>query len=144
MDAPGTLRKTKKGAYGLNCRTIAGSRLGDEPEVSYVDTAAWYRYAACRPIYAPGIPKRPWRVKIGSTGQLYPKSQLPAVQDMVPHDAVIPALCMTGGEGSDPVCSYAIASLPCTPSGSDFVRCTLTPADRDELRGRHLETAVWP
>jgi hypothetical protein len=140
----GPFEKTERGAYGFDCRTIAGAELGQSPTVSYIDTAAWYRYAACSPVYAPGTALSPWRMKVASKGQRDPKSQLPDVERMVSAQSDVPAYCLSGGTSSDPVCAYAVAHASCAPNGSDFVRCILTPDHRRELARRRLEAAVRP
>ncbi len=45
----GEFESTRRGGYGMNCRTIAGARLGQTPELTYIDTSAWYRYAGVVP-----------------------------------------------------------------------------------------------
>ncbi len=139
----GEFEHTRRGAYGFNCRTIAGARLGQTPELAYVDTTAWYRYAACRPIFAPGIVKYPWHVKIAPHMQWYPNTQFADIQVTAGPDATIPLMCLTDAGESDPVCAYALANCSCTPNGTQFVRCALTPDHREKLKQRDVEHVVW-
>jgi hypothetical protein len=140
----GSFESTWHGAYGSNCRTIADARVGQRPELTYVDTAAWYRFAACRPIFAPGMYKIPWNVKIAPRGQWYPTTQIEDIQLMAGPNATIPAACSTDARISDPVCTYAMAHASCAAEGTDFVRCELTPRILAELDQRQVQhDAGW-
>jgi hypothetical protein len=135
----GAFESTRQGPYGENCRNIASARIGQRPELTYVDTGAWYRYAACRPIFAPGMYKVPWNVKIAPRGQWYPNTQIGDIQEMAGPNATIPAMCMVADKFSDPVCVYARAQTACVSNGTDFVRCELTPEHLAELRSRRIQ-----
>jgi hypothetical protein len=51
---------------------------------------------------------------------------------------------MANGTTSDPVCKYALAHTSCSPEGTDFVRCSLTPEMLEDLKTRHIEQdAGW-
>jgi hypothetical protein len=118
--------------------------VGQEPELTYVDTPGWYRYAACRPIFAPGMVKPPWPMKIGVRGQWYPNTQIGDVIDMAGPGAEVQAMCLADGKDSDPVCKYALANASCTPMGTDFLRCLLSADKLQDLRERHIEQdAGW-
>jgi hypothetical protein len=118
----------------MDCRAIAGARLGQKPEVTYVESTVFYAYAGCRPTFAAGQRLSYWAMKqfpaFGATalGELD--------TELLPRGAPVDAVCPVGRRDVDPVCAHALAHAACTPDGTDFVRCPLSAGDRKAILGR--------
>ena len=60
-------------------------------------------------------------------------------REMLKPDQAVDAICPTGRSPGDvdPVCAYALTRTQCTPEGSAFLRCPLSPEDRRAILARH-------
>ena len=124
-------RQRGENLHTSNCRELAGSRFGQAPELVYVESSIFYAWAGCRPSFLPGYRSTPyWVVKLKPTLGVRGLRQMD--REMVPAGAALPAICPAGRgpDGVDPVCAFALSHGSCTPEGSAYVRCTLSPSDR--------------
>jgi hypothetical protein len=120
--------------YQIDCRRLAAARLGETPEVTYVDETTWYFYTSCRSVYAPGFTDPPWTIKIRPAFET--PQHLEALHRMVAADATVPAVCRVDlPEKNDRVCRLVRSKPDCRPDGEVFVRCPLSGADRAALLG---------
>lgn len=117
----------------VDCRSTAGAHLGDVARAAYVESSEYYSVAACRPIFNSGQRWR-WSVPIFPTTEPIP--QLRALDESLwqPGEAG-EAFCLRDeAVASDPVCRQALrARSSCQPEGARYLRCPLTPADREAL-----------
>lgn len=126
----------KETTYGLDCRRVAGARLGERPRPTYVDSYQHYVFTSCRPIFGPGRPQPPWTTK--TLPRFESREQLRELAAMV-GNADLDAICAAApGSRRDPVCAHALARGRdrCTPEGTRFLRCPLSPSDRAAILRR--------
>jgi hypothetical protein len=122
--------------HASDCRALAGARFGQSPELVYVEASIFYAWSGCRPSFLPGFrATKYWVIKLKPVLGLSGLRQMD--REMVPPDAILPAICPAkrGGDDVDPVCAYARRHGSCAPEGTEYVRCALTPADRTKLVG---------
>lgn len=108
----------------IDCRRDMGARLGDKPEVAYVDQDLWYGFAGCRPLNAPSS-----QVDMGGhaifTG--WPALGYAGVQKLRTFQSAkepLPVYCRP--ESRDPVCRTAGSSGGgCKAEGALVSRCSL-------------------
>ncbi|HXU05348.1 MAG TPA: hypothetical protein VN903_30520 [Polyangia bacterium] len=124
-------RQRGKNLHTSDCRALAGARFGQEPALTYVESSIFYAYTGCRPSFVVGEKRTKYW-----TRKEYPTLGIRALREldstMLPAGATVDAVCPAGrGPGDvDEVCAHALTRTTCTPDGSDFLRCPLTPADR--------------
>jgi hypothetical protein len=106
--------------YEVDCREVAGSRLGQRPAVTYVDEKIWYFYTACRGVFEAGLTDPPWTVRIRPAFEV--PSHLAEFAKLVPGDATVPAVCWAKGD-NDRVCRELRTVAGCAPTGEQFVTC---------------------
>ena len=124
-------RQRGENLHASNCRDLAGARLGQTPELVYVESSIFYAWIGCRPSFIPGWRSTPyWVIKLKPTLGVRGLRQMD--REMVPPGAPLPAICPAGRgrEDVDPVCAYALTHGSCTPDGTAYLRCTLSPSDR--------------
>ena len=121
--------------HTCNCRTIAGAERAQAPAVTYVESSVFYSYVGCRPSFVAGKRSDYWAMKQRPTTGAAGLQQLDT--QMVDPNAAVDAICPTGRPPGDvdSVCVYALAHTTCTPEGTDFVRCPLSPTDRRAILG---------
>ncbi|MDP9035297.1 MAG: hypothetical protein M3O50_10860 [Myxococcota bacterium] len=121
----------------IDCRHAAGARLGDRAQPMYVESSVYALYTSCRAVFSPGGVDPPWPINVFP--HFVSSEQLPELDAaMLGRDQTSPAVCRADSGGpSDPVCARLLQHpSACTPDGTRFVRCPLTPADRAALLGR--------
>ncbi|MDP9150693.1 MAG: hypothetical protein M3O36_12245 [Myxococcota bacterium] len=126
----------------IDCRRAAGSRLGDKAQPMYVESSVYALYTSCRAVFSPGGVDPPWPINVFP--HFVSSEQLPELDAaMLRRDETSPAVCRADSGGpSDPVCTRLLEHPGvCTPDGARFVRCPLTPTDRDALLGRRVSAA---
>jgi len=129
-------RQRGENLHSSDCRALAGARFGQTPELAYVESSIFYAYAGCRPSFLPGFrATKYWIIKLKPVPGVAGLRQMD--REMVPPGAALPAICPAkrSGDDVDPVCAYARRHGACAPEGTEYVRCTLTPADRQKLVG---------
>jgi hypothetical protein len=117
----------------IDCRASADAHYGDRPRVAYVESSEFYRVVGCRPIFNSGI-RTGWSIPTHPTTDPIP--QLRALdENLVRRDEETAAFCLRDEKApSDPVCRRALrVRSSCRPEGERFLRCPLTPADREAL-----------
>jgi hypothetical protein len=126
-------RNRGPGLHDTSCRASAGARLGQKPDLVYVESSVLYSYTGCRPTFVAGKRGSPFAMKLRPTPGLAGFQQLNG--EMLAPDAPIDAICPTGRQPADvdPVCQYALTRIQCLPEGAAFQRCPLTPADRQAI-----------
>jgi hypothetical protein len=115
----------------VDCRKDADARLGDVPEVTYVDESVWYYYTACRGVFEAGLTEPPWPVKIKSAFET--PMHLTEFDKIAPKDATVPAVCWKNDGHNDRVCTRLRQTNECVPEGDAFLRCPFPPDIRREL-----------
>jgi hypothetical protein len=117
----------------IDCRSTVGAHLGDALEPAYIESSDYYEVMSCRPNYSFGRYSGSWQVRMEPWVE--PLPQLKALdENVVARDEDLHAIC--GKEGvPDPVCARAMRSR-CGAYGESYLRCMLTPSDRDALLGR--------
>jgi hypothetical protein len=115
--------------FDVNCRTVAGARLGQRPRPVYVDAAGYYLYATCRPVFTPGGYPPQWPVKIYA--HLGPAEQL---RELGPMGGDAEAICRVDSK-RDAVCLRVTASATCRTEGTLFLRCPVSAEDRSAILG---------
>ena len=121
----------------LDCRAVAGARFGEQAKPAYVETEQFFHVTACRPVLTFGELTPNWTVRVKPAYEPIPQlSGLDA--NLVGRRENLDAICFReASTKSDPVCTRALQTPSrCRPEGSRYLRCELTPADRDVLLGR--------
>ncbi len=129
-------RQRGENLHASDCRALAGARFGQTPELVYVESSIFYAYAGCRPSFLPGFrATKYWAIKLKPVLGVNGLRQMD--REMVPPADALPAICPAkrSGDDVDPVCAYARRHGTCAPEGTEYVRCALTPADRQKLVG---------
>jgi hypothetical protein len=132
----GPLPRSNVPLNGVDCRESAGAHLGDRPKVAYVEASQFLFVVSCRPIFTWGSPLLPWPVRMQPV--VAPLAQLRVLdENLVDRNTDLDAICPSNGITSDDVCRQALRSRSrCRAEGSQFLRCVLTPLDRNLLLGR--------
>jgi hypothetical protein len=117
--------------YEIDCPRIAAARIGQRPEVTYVDEKLWYLYTSCRGVFEAGLSEPPWPTKIKPAFEV--PTHLAELSKLVPSDATVPAACSRVDARNDRVCSELRRTESCAPSGELFVTCPLGPEVRARL-----------
>ena len=117
--------------YNVDCRRAADARLGDVPELTYVDEPVWYFYTTCRAVFEAGQTVPPWPLKIKSAFET--PLHLSEFNKMVAPDATVPAICWKNDGHNDWVCTRLRQTNECIPEGDTFLRCPFPPDIRREL-----------
>jgi hypothetical protein len=120
--------------WNSNCRAAVGAHLGERPQRKYVESASYFHYTACRPVFSPGGTDKPWPTKVFP--HFDSDEQLRALEgEPLGPDGAWPAVCRAGrGVAHDKVCSRLLENpTMCTPEGQEFLTCPLTPALRVSL-----------
>ena len=120
--------------YNVDCRRVADARLGDRPQVTYVDETIWYFYTSCRAVFEAGMSDPPWPVKIRSAFET--PFHLIEFDKIAPPDATVPAVCWKNGGHNDRVCERLRQTHECIPEGDTFLTCPFPPDLRRELLGK--------
>ena len=129
-------RQRGENLHSSDCRALAGARFGQTPELIYVESSIFYAYAGCRPSFLPGSrATKYWVIKLKPVLGVAGLRQMD--REMVPPGAALPAICPASDR---PTMSIRCARTPAgmaraRPKGRMYVRCTLTPADRQKLAG---------
>jgi len=129
-------RQRGENLHASDCRALAGARFGQTPELAYVESSVFYAWSGCRPSFLPGFrATKYWAIKLKPVLGVNGLRQMD--HEMVPPGATLPAICPANrsGDDVDPVCAYARRHGTCAPEGTEYVRCALTPADRQKLVG---------
>jgi hypothetical protein len=122
--------------YQTNCRAETGGGVETaRTKPMYVDPAILYLYTGCRPAYVSGPPVGRDRhdVKMGTA-----RSGLDALAEVArdPHfgvgDEDLTIIC-DATQASDPACAAMQRAGACKPSGTAVLRCTMTPAQREDV-----------
>jgi len=123
--------------HASNCRELAGARFWQTPAVTYVESSVFYAYVGCRPSFVAGKRADYWAMKQRPTSGLTALKQID--HEMAAPGATVDAVCPAGRapDDVDPVCAWALAHAACTPDGTAFLRCPLSPADRRAIIGSH-------
>ena len=124
-------RQRGQGLHNANCRTFAGAHLGDTPALVYVESSVFYSYAGCRPTYVAGK-RGAWHLEMRLRPTLGLDGFRQLDREMLKPDEPIAAICPAGRTPGDvdAVCAYALTRVPCTPEGTSYLRCPLSPSDR--------------
>ena len=124
-------RQRGQGLHDASCRTFAGAHLGETPALVYVESSVFYSYAGCRPTYVAGK-RGAWHLEMKLRPTLGLDSFRQLDREMLKPDEPIDAICPAGRPAGDvdPVCGYALSHVACTPEGSSYLRCPLSPSDR--------------
>ena len=111
--------------FDVDCRTVAGARLGERPRPIYVDAAVYHLYATCRPVLTPGFAPPQWTVN--TFAWVLPVEQL---RRLGPLGGDTEAICRVDGT-RDALCAR-VAAKParCGGEGTAFLRCPVSPEDR--------------
>src|SRR5205814_1199871 len=114
-----------------DCRTAAGTRLGERARVEYVSPALFSTWAGCHPLLVSGeAPQTQWAIRIE------PKVGEPAFKEIdrtLPPDASLAAVCPWQVPPDRP-CAWAVAHLACSAAGPGIVRCEANGAARAAWR----------
>jgi hypothetical protein len=115
--------------YNVDCRKLAGARLGEKAERAYVDPSLYYLYVGCRPTYVPGgeRAREVWGIKI------YPdpsKAGFRAFDQDEP--GLLRVVCPTSGTKGE-VCQRVPHHTRCKQEGEAFTTCATTAADRAKM-----------
>ena len=129
-------RNRGPGLHDTSCRAVAGAHLGETPGLLYVESSVFYSYAGCRPAFVAGQRGSLFEMKLRPTLGLAGFQQLD--REMLKPEQAVDAICPSGRSPGDvdPVCAYALTRTHCTPEGSAFLRCPLSPADRRAILAR--------
>jgi hypothetical protein len=122
--------------YKVDCRAQTHARLFNHNRPTYIETSLWYKYAGCRPIFTPGRVDETWGM--GLREPTMESNALLALDEKMaePGEAVV-AACPKESSGKDGICDYAVHHAACSPAGTDFVECALTPQIRSAILGKH-------
>jgi hypothetical protein len=128
-------QKGKTNLHETNCRESAGSRLGDKPRPTYVESRTFYAYVGCRPSFVAGKGLGIWVLKYAPVVGIAGLQNVD--RELAKPDETIDAICPSGWavKDLDPVCAHVMTHAKCEAQGTDFMRCPLTPADRTLLGG---------
>ncbi len=127
----------RESTIAVDCRTVANARLGDRPHPTYVDQYLHYVYTSCRPIFGPGRVQYPWTIMTLPQFEAIPQLSDLSANMVGPNDDV-DAICAANAEPHDPVCGWILSHerSRCSPEGTRFIRCPLSPAARHEILRR--------
>jgi len=130
-------RQRGQNLHASNCRELAGARFWQTPAVTYVESSVFYSYVGCRPSFVAGKRADYWAMKQRPTSGLTALKQIDG--EMAAPAATVDTVSPAGRAPGDvdPVCAWALAHASCTPDGSAFLRCPLSPADRRAITGSH-------
>lgn len=133
--------------YEIECRKSAGASFRARPGYRYIESSQYFYYLSCRPVFAAGAVRAPWKVKLAPLHGV--ADQFFEVNAHVPPEEPLFAICRSGPTGPvDAVCEQATKHPErCKPEGTRFVQCSLQPDERRELerRGYGLQRPkVWP
>lgn len=120
----------------VDCRASAGAQLFEKPVATYVPVAHFFKYAGCRPVFAPGVRDGWQQLYTGNpVGGREALAQLDS--DFLKPGQPLTAACPSSEVTTDPVCTHARARSLCKPVGTDFDVCTLSSSDRKLLLTQH-------
>ena len=122
--------------YEIECRKSTGANFRDKPLHHYIESSQYFYYLSCKPGFAAGAVRAPWKVKLAPIHGTF--DQLIEIDRNVPQGDPLDTICRSGPTGpNDYVCAEALRHPErCKPEGTRFVRCSLQPKERRELLGK--------
>jgi len=118
--------------YPIDCRRLTAAKLGERPELTYVDGGIWYFYTSCHAVFDAGYAEAPWPTRIRPA--FLKPGHLAAFERMAPPGAAtVPAVCASEDRLNDGVCRELRRSSGCSPINELFVRCELPKEERLRL-----------
>jgi len=133
----------KEPTFDVDCRRVAGARIGQRPAPTYVDVGLASLYASCRPIFGFGSEQwgMPMLISVNSRDQfkglqksvIHPGDALDFVCARTP-----PAPDASAKATGDPVCSVVVDAFrsTCHDEGERFVRCRLSSEQQSAVAVR--------
>jgi hypothetical protein len=118
--------------YDVDCRKQTRARLFARPKPTYIEPVLWYEYAGCRPILTPGRIDGTWGTALREP-TMETAAMLALDQKIAAPDETVVAVCGREQTGKDAICDYAVHHAACTPAGTDFVECAITPQLRSVI-----------
>jgi hypothetical protein len=119
------------GIHEIDCRRATGSRIFEPVRPTYVPASAWYVWAGCHPVFAPGESPAVGPLDVGR-----PLGTELALARMLGSDfqKIGPPVvtCPVGPrwKNRDDICDHAVRHSTCTAQGQEFVGCAHTVESR--------------
>ena len=123
--------------YGLDCRALTGTRLGERAVPTYVDRRRITTWVGCHATMMAGPPSAVDGHKIKTNGG-YAVGQAALddlSQNILRAGQPLRVACLTGGGSPDPICTAAQQPgvADCKPAGSLYTVCQVAADQRVRL-----------